>query len=176
MYMKQEELVELIQRRDNRVIVVDCRDDDMIGGKIKGSLNIPDSDWYKRSDALIKRIVNMAKYCYQASLKSSASTIASDASGDGGIGSFAASSSSEAGVNIGNRGDICAEVTVVLHCMESIRRGPRCARRLFLQLENLEEKLDLIVNLRVLEGGADRWVRKYFNNSDLVEEYDENYW
>ena len=28
----------------------------------------------------------------------------------------------------------------------------------------------------MLEGGADRWVRKYYDRCDLVEAFDDDYW
>ena len=69
---------------------------------------------------------------------------------------------------------------VVFHCMESARRGPRCARR-------LHERLCLLANedpdvntpnsraarggptIRVLTGGFDQWCRKFWQDSELVE-------
>jgi hypothetical protein len=36
----------------------------------------------------------------------------------------------------------CSPVTVIFHCMESIRRGPRCARRLYLELQMLAQSAD----------------------------------
>ena len=55
---------------------------------------------------------------------------------------------------------------VILHCQESIKRSPRCAKLLF----NIIGK-----QIYILEGGFDQWVRKFWN-TDLVEDYDENYY
>jgi predicted NAD-dependent protein-ADP-ribosyltransferase YbiA (DUF1768 family)/rhodanese-related sulfurtransferase len=55
---------------------------------------------------------------------------------------------------------------VVLHCQESIKRSPRCARMLAAQLS---------APLFVLKGGFDQWVRRFWD-TDLVQEYDEEFW
>lgn len=64
---------------------------------------------------------------------------------------------------------------VIFHCMESIRRGPRCARRLYNYFLDNEEEDDNIPALRILQGGADQWIRKFYK-TDLVELYDDEYW
>lgn len=55
---------------------------------------------------------------------------------------------------------------VILHCQESIKRSPRCAKILF----NIIGK-----QIYILEGGFDQWVRNFWN-TDLVEDYDDEYW
>ena len=62
---------------------------------------------------------------------------------------------------------------VIFHCMESIRRGPRCARRLYNYY--MEEGEENMPSIKILQGGADQWVRKYFKTS-LVEGFDNDYW
>lgn len=55
---------------------------------------------------------------------------------------------------------------IILHCQESIIRSPRCAKL-----------LSLITNkkLFILEGGFDKWVRKFWK-TNLVKDYDDKYW
>lgn len=66
---------------------------------------------------------------------------------------------------------------VVLHCMESVRRGPRCARRLRDALEGLPHDTALpdAAAVRVLRGGADRWLRQHWRGP-LVAGFDNAYW
>jgi hypothetical protein len=66
---------------------------------------------------------------------------------------------------------------VVLHCMESIRRGPRCARRLRDALERLPSATAPVdaSAVRVLRGGADRWLRRHWRGP-LVEGWDNAFW
>ena len=81
---------------------------------------------------------------------------------------------------------------VVFHCMESARRGPRCARRFleylinFLRIDydvinepaalrNLE-KYSGIPRVRILKGGADLWIRHYHRRDSKVENFDDNFW
>ena len=67
---------------------------------------------------------------------------------------------------------------VVFHCMESARRAPRCARRMTLALEAMRE-CDIpapAIQVRVLEGGFDQWVRRYWDAPDKVNGYDDEYW
>jgi rhodanese-related sulfurtransferase len=64
---------------------------------------------------------------------------------------------------------------VIFHCMESIRRGPRCARRLHNYFLDTDIDEDDIPEVRILQGGADQWIRKFYK-TDLVENYDDDYW
>jgi rhodanese-related sulfurtransferase len=59
---------------------------------------------------------------------------------------------------------------VVFHCMESVRRGPRCAKRLYTYLKESNSQQ---VPIRVLQGGADRWIREYPAHT---EDLDHEYW
>lgn len=87
-------------------------------------------------------------------------------------------------------------VLIVFHCMESARRGPRCARRVIMALEARAE-MDSDgdgteaaatasaaaganhppeVQVRVLAGGFDQWVRRYWKDATKVQGYDDEYW
>lgn len=55
---------------------------------------------------------------------------------------------------------------IILHCQESIKRSPRCAQLLY----NIIGK-----QIYILEGGFDQWVRNFWN-TNLVEDYDDEYW
>jgi rhodanese-related sulfurtransferase len=78
-----------------------------------------------------------------------------------------------------------AKLCLVFHCMESARRGPRCARRTFeylCQQKGLDPRFVLPtaslagVTLRVLRGGFDQWCRRFYRDVDLVEGFDDDYW
>eukprot|EP00466_Bigelowiella_natans_P009814 jgi/Bigna1/137874/aug1.41_g12582 len=74
-----------------------------------------------------------------------------------------------------NSGD--KPVDVIFHCMESARRGPRCARRLFEALDVLETDETQKIRILVLQGGFDQWIRKFFKTRrELIEDYDDEYW
>ena len=57
---------------------------------------------------------------------------------------------------------------VVLHCQESLVRSPRCAKILL-------EDFGLDIKVSILKGGFDQWVRRFWN-TNLVEDYDDDYW
>jgi hypothetical protein len=120
------------------VIVVDTRDDDVIGGMISGALHLPDGTWASTSGALESVHIILDKARESASPK----------------------------------------VCVVFHCMESVRRGPRCAYRLALATEALAEcgVVFPTLDIRVLEGGFDRWVRQYWKDNTKVTGFDDDYW
>ena len=68
--------------------------------------------------------------------------------------------------------------TICFHCMESARRGPRCAKRL---VEGMRALRDVgyapqPVKVAVLEGGFDQWVRRHWRDPARVEGYDDAYW
>jgi hypothetical protein len=69
-------------------------------------------------------------------------------------------------------------VWVVFHCMESIRRGPRCARRLFQALNMAGNGVDAAapITIKVLQGGADQWMRNFYSDPRLVEAYNNDIW
>ena len=67
-------------------------------------------------------------------------------------------------------------IWIVIHCMESICRGPRLAS---LIIDLLSQKSDINtkqIKTCVLNGGADNWIRKYHLNKSLVQNFDDEYW
>jgi len=71
--------------------------------------------------------------------------------------------------------------TVVLHCMESARRGPRCARRLheYWAAEDADAggaPAPARPRICVLQGGADLWVRRFWRDERRVSGFDQEYW
>lgn len=72
-----------------------------------------------------------------------------------------------------------ARVTrAVLHCMESARRGPRCAYRLHQALQHeADEEAAPGIDLHILRGGADLWLRRFVREDpSLVDAFDNDYW
>jgi len=156
MYVPQEYVVEQLRDTSNSLslVVVDTRDDDVAGGMITGAMHAADGEFEDIGLlALLARIRAMDANC----------------------------------------------VTVVLHCMESVRRGPRCALRLATYLRAVRERapahqgnptgdppgdppgavqeMDAItVELKVLEGGADQWIRRFFTDNSMVSNFDDDFW
>ena len=118
-------------RRDN-LHIIDVRDEDIAGGRIRGALHMPDSRFGANSVlALLSRAAKCADGC-----------------------------------------------TIVFHCMESARRGPRCARRTVAAAAVLRVAGHVLTKLdvRILEGGFDQWVRRFWQDPLLVEGYEDDYW
>lgn len=82
-----------------------------------------------------------------------------------------------------------AKVAVVFHCMESVRRGPRCARRTHVYLraaaaasvaspsaDTALRPLSQSISLHVLQGGADQWIRRFFRDPSHTQGFDDDYW
>merc|ERR1719453_2550451 len=70
-----------------------------------------------------------------------------------------------------------APVSVVFHCMESARRGPRCARRLFTVLQVLPDEQVPPLKVFVLQGGFDQWVRRFWQAGEArIDGFDDDYW
>lgn len=70
-----------------------------------------------------------------------------------------------------------AKSTVVFHCMESARRGPRCARRLHSYWSAADTPDDAArPRICVLQGGADLWIRRFWNDARRVVDFDPDYW
>ena len=127
---------------------MDCRDDDVKGGKIVGSLHLPDSQFDIKSIETIMKAIESKK---------------------------------------------SKDVNVVFHCMESARRGPRCARR-FYEVMKMWDDHDSNIAVRVLIGGFDQCtffsrfrskrastisrmtgIRNFYG-TDMIEDYDDDYW
>lgn len=132
LYIKQDELAQLLLNKNNysEILIIDTRDDDIIGGKVVNSKHYSDKE--------MKDIPNNLVLLTIEALKLKKNSI------------------------------------IIFHCMESLRRGPRCCYRLnkifeLLNIENIKPEL------RILTGGADQWIRKYWK-TDLVENYDDDYW
>ena len=56
----------------------------------------------------------------------------------------------------------------------------RCARRLFQELKMsgqiTDEKLAIPFAIKVLQGGADQWMRNFYSDTRLVEAYNNDIW
>merc|ERR1712165_501984 len=63
---------------------------------------------------------------------------------------------------------------VVFYCMETVKRSVRCARRFYDLVSESGDKNAIAVKL--LAGGADGWIRSYWDDKRLVEGYDDQYW
>jgi len=147
LYISQDALVGLMN--EGGVLICDTRDDDNAGGHITGAVHCPDSSF------------DATAVAHLASTRGSG--------------------------------------TIVFHCMESARRGPRCAHRLFCHfnpdrsdavpeqrqaltaspgIDGIPPKLDRDgqPKIRVLIGGADKWIRRFFRDPTKVENFDDEYW
>ena len=70
-------------------------------------------------------------------------------------------------------------VLVAFHCMESARRGPRCAKRLELAIAAATEAVAKplpALEIRILAGGFDQWIRRFWQDPEKVTGYDDAYW
>ena len=67
-----------------------------------------------------------------------------------------------------------AATRVVFHCMESVRRGPRCAQRLKRHL--MAHGLMPRYRICVLKGGADQWLRRFHADAALVHGFNNEFW
>ena len=143
-------------------VVVDTRDDDAAGGCIRGALHLPDGRFDASSVAQILQRVR-----HEAAAHLEKDACAADDEGGSAASVGAAAGPSEEG-----------RCLVVFHCMESVRRGPRCARRFVDAMQALaaESHAPPALHVRVLEGGADQWMRHHFEDARLVEGYDEGCW
>jgi rhodanese-related sulfurtransferase len=147
-YLDGEVLKERVLSAPQTVLVLDSRDDDAVGGHIAGALHWPDSTFDDRFKELLG-IINERR------------TLMLDLPGGTG--------------HEGGGGHLL----VVFHCMESARRGPRCAHKLYNYLSTASGSLSSTpcpVVVKVLIGGADRWLRKNYKSSALVDDFDDRYW
>jgi Cdc25 family phosphatase len=124
-YMTSNDLIEHF----HDVLIIDCRDDDYVGGHIKGAIHISSLEFGLKPVFSMNKILEIAK-----------------------------------SKNTKN---------VVFHCMESQKRSPKCANNFKIFLKFIRETS---WNIFVLEGGFDRWIRKYNTNPDLVENFNDDYW
>lgn len=101
------------------VAVVDCRDDDFIGGHIKGAINMEAEHF--ADEAAVDQLIDTS---------------------------------------------LQQKTRVVLHCMLSQQRGPRCAARLAQRLQERGLQQPAVL---VMSGGWSRFSRMYGDNPELVE-------
>ena len=136
LYVPREALYAVLDAGTPPTIIVDTRDDDACGGRIKGALHMADSNFGPQQ---VLELLARARELAAA------------------------------------RG---AEVMICFHCMESARRGPRCAKRLVEGMRALRGVgcAPQPVKVAVLEGGFDQWVRRHWRDPARVEGYDDNYW
>jgi len=136
-YISKEVLVDRTLNAHLPTIIIDARDDDVVGGIINGAIFCPEKHFtYDKMLSLLAK----AKKLRQAH----------------------------------NSGIIEHKAWVVFYCMESNKRSVRCARR-FYNLVREAGDLD-IISVKLLQGGADGFVRSYWNDQRLVEGYDDKYW
>ena len=64
-------------------------------------------------------------------------------------------------------------ILIVVHCMESVCRGPRLAMLLNNEFQLSQQNK---IQVRVLHKRADNCIRKYHLDKDLVQDFDDNYW
>lgn len=149
LFLLQDELLTLQRSATSgHVLVVDTRDDDVIGGMIPGALHMADGTFLAAS------LLPLLRRVEKALAKTTEKGETEEKVEDGG------------------------DVHVVFHCMESAQRGPRCARRFHNALRAWGGRVDPArVHVRVLRGGFDRWVRRFFHEdrSQLIG-YDDAYW
>lgn len=60
--------------------------------------------------------------------------------------------------------------SVIFYCQESLKRSPRCCNILLSEIIDNKDK-----EIYILEGGFYNWVKRFWN-TNLVEEYDDEYW
>jgi len=133
-YLTQNKLCEALSCETQSVLVVDVRDEDAIGGCVRGAIQLPDATL-----ATAEGLVHLAHKALEL--------------GDEGM--------------------------IVFHCMESLRRGPRCAKRLTQYLGAIQSRFNIELNkpqIKVLAGGADQWMRNFWQQQEFVENFDDDYW
>lgn len=59
---------------------------------------------------------------------------------------------------------------VIFYCQESLKRSPRCSNILLSEISDNKDK-----QIYILEGGFYNWVKRFWN-TNLVEEYNDEYW
>jgi hypothetical protein len=144
---------------EGRLIVVDVRDDDVAGGMVRGAIHCPDGCF---GVECVRQLICRASE--EAALARSPNGVALSGS--------KRKEAEEEGAGSP------LPITLLLHCMESARRAPRCARRLVAALEALRQGGHSAppVAVRVLEGGFDQFCRRHWQDPRLVQGYDDDYW
>ena len=119
-------------------IIIDARDDDVVGGMIQGAIYCPESTFTPKKMLCLLKKAKERRLAYHSS------------------------------------GLMDHKVWVIFHCMETIKRSVRCAKRFY----NLVQETGNgdVVSVRLLSGGADGWIRSYWKDHRLVEGYDDKYW
>lgn len=223
LYIEREELIALQDDPTQAVVVVDTRDDDVVGGMIAGAIHCPDGSF---AGSTVLKVINAATAAARAAADAAraltdkgvaqpsctahqtvdragldvntdplggnpASQSQPQCSSDGSSKAhpgtpqkstaeavFGARTAPADRTQTGQPSADIPPTTVVFHCMESARRGPRCARRVVVALEALDE-LEYArpqLAIRVLAGGFDQWARRFWNDPTRVVGYSEDYW
>jgi hypothetical protein len=153
MFIDADHLLQLMDRAQQPgtgplVLVVDTRDDDVAGGMVHGAIHAADGTFEAEGLAAVLEHADQL-------LKASRCAAAAD-----------------------TLTPIPPKVCVVFHCMESARRGPRCARRLhvYLQASQSPALSSQSLSLHVLKGGADQWIRRFFRDPSRTQGFDDDYW
>jgi 3-mercaptopyruvate sulfurtransferase SseA len=136
-YISKEVLSDRILNAHLPTIIIDTRDDDVVGGMIQGALFCPESSFTR------KTMLSLLEKAKEKRLER-------------------------------NSGITEHKTWVVFHCMETVMRSVRCAKR-FNNLVREAGDSD-IISVKLLTGGADGWIRSFWNNKRLVEGFDDKYW
>ena len=156
MYISRDEFLQRVDAREDP-LVIDVRDDDAAGGQIRLAVNLPDGTFNSASVVAVLRHVQSiaATRAFEACCMDPSDLEKANARTSG-------------------------PVVVVLHCMESARRAPRCARRLSCAVTALRQlrgvSMGPTIEIRVLEGGFDQYCRRYWKDPYRVVGYDDEYW
>jgi rhodanese-related sulfurtransferase len=153
-----------------KVVVIDTRDDDVAGGMIHGALHCPDGEF--GAQTILGLLDRTSSHDPAASASASASAPTHSVPSP-----TPTPNQSTSSITISTP----PKTTFVFHCMESARRAPRCARKMWLALEALTDEAHPLlmhqqVVVKVLTGGFDQWVRRHWKDPALVRGYDSEYW
>lgn len=137
-YISKEVLADRILNANLPTIIIDARDDDVIGGMVHGALFCPESNFNKTYMTSLLEKAKEKRREYNSGITTTHKT------------------------------------WVVFHCMETLKRSVRCARKFHNLVMDSGDNNAIAVKL--LTGGADSWIRSYRNDKRLVEGYDDQYW
>ena len=152
-----------------RTVVVDVRDDDHVGGHIKGSLHVPSRNFYERVHKLVVDVDDPAK---RTAVEGVAASIRDD---------------DKAKEEDGAGGD--DRRRIVFHCSLSQQRGPKAARA-YVEARDLLTPRSATATatttdggrrtgaeVYVLEGGFVNWQSQGFAEDDTItDKYDPEIW